>query len=459
MNLFSLALFISAGIAGAVAYMAYRRREVQGGVWLLGLMTSATWWSALYGIEMLQPDLAWHKFWSSLVFLAIAFSPLFWLYFAIDYTSKGFFKQFSWLQQGLFIFPIFTSLMVLTNPWHGWMWTKAEMALIGQQMVQIVHPNWYFWIHIAFSYLCLCIGIWLFARYAINMPDTYRAQSTSVLLALFTVILGNGLTVFNLLPFPGLDITPFTFTIAGMFLAWGLLRQGLLEVAHLTAETMLNALGDAVLATDAGGRALYANPAFHRLAGLQTGEVYNQPVTGLLPGWPEEIFVLSRGVVTEETHFSLPNGQALHLEIQHSPIFEAETLRGQIYTFHVLPEPVEAPLAAAAALPSRRNLPISLLFNAADGKILDLNTEFTYLSGYTREESLGKSALQLGLWDAETRANLLRVLYEKSSLSDYTLYIRRKDGSSAAWQVSITVTSLSGETYHLWQARPLLNGQ
>lgn len=456
MNFFSLSLFLSAAIAGFVAYLAYRRREMPGAREMMWIMAALTWWSFSYGVENLQADFDWHLFWAYASYLGIAFVPYFWFLFSVRYTQIDLPAPVQKLLPWLLIFPIITIFVTWTNFLHGWMWSHIEIISLYGLNLQLVEHGPYFWIHAIAAYGFILAGTVVFIRYALNAPDAYRAQTASVLMAVLFLLGSNGLYIFKLLPFPGLDITPFTFTLAGLFLAWGLLRQGLLEAAPITAETILASLGDALLVTDSQNLALYANPAFRALAGLQENEVYNQPTTSILPDWPD-IFIPSRGVITEALQFTL-SGKIFNLEVQRSPILENQTLRGQIYTFRPLEERPAAPLAAAA-LPSRRNLPISLLLSAADGKILDLNSEFTYHTGYTREESLGKTALQLGLLDAETRASLLRVLYEKPNISDYTLYVHRKDGGSAAWQVSINVSALSGESFHLWQARPLLGSQ
>lgn len=61
--------------------------------------------------------------------------------------------------------------------------------------------------------------------------------------------------------------------------------------------------------------------------------------------------------------------------------------------------------------------------------ILDVNNAFEVLTGYTREEAVGKSGDALRLWnDPAARANYVSKVLEDACVVDYEFVMRRKDG-------------------------------
>ncbi len=73
-----------------------------------------------------------------------------------------------------------------------------------------------------------------------------------------------------------------------------------------------------------------------------------------------------------------------------------------------------------------------------DGRFCDVNEAFTILTGYGREELIGRTTLELGLWaDPTERAIVLRELQERGSLHNREGSIRTKSGEIRSLMVSV----------------------
>ncbi|HEY2523506.1 MAG TPA: PAS domain S-box protein, partial [Candidatus Binataceae bacterium] len=89
-----------------------------------------------------------------------------------------------------------------------------------------------------------------------------------------------------------------------------------------------------------------------------------------------------------------------------------------------------------------------------DGQYLDVNQAFSDVTGYTREEALGRGPMELGLWhDAEQLDRLLRLLKTEGRLRNLECTFRRKDGSLVDHLVSASLIRLDGETCIVWATR------
>ncbi len=455
-NLFSLALFFSSAISAWVALVSYQRRTAQGATALMGIMAALSWWSLAYGVENLGATSAWHLFWADVGYLGVTTVPLLWLLFSLKYTNyqPPLVAKISPL---LWLSPLMTIIMVWTNPWHHLMWSTIRLQPLYGLTVQSVEHGPYFWIHAVLAYGFILAGTLVFTRHALRAPDAYRGQATTMLLAVLFLLSSNGLYIFGMLPLKGLDITPFAFTITGLILAWGLFKQNLLNLMPIVTETILNNMGDGLLAVEANNRIIYANQSFENLAGLTLGSSNGHFVQEILPTWPN-IFQPYLHKTTSEIKVSV-GGRTLSLEIQISPIFQANEARGCIYVFRNITERENAEARLdrqTVANQASRDVPIYLLINAADGKIMDVNPAFIFHSGYSREETLGRTLLQMNLWSPEARTSITHILRENNSLEDYTLYLNTKNATPTAWKLSIAKIRVDAKDFLVWCARPFI---
>lgn len=82
----------------------------------------------------------------------------------------------------------------------------------------------------------------------------------------------------------------------------------------------------------------------------------------------------------------------------------------------------------------------------ADGRLMDVNDAFLSGSGYSREELIGRTALQIGLWyDPDDRTRLLDLLHEHGSARDFEATARTKSGELRQVLLSAEIVRLGGE--------------
>ena len=80
-----------------------------------------------------------------------------------------------------------------------------------------------------------------------------------------------------------------------------------------------------------------------------------------------------------------------------------------------------------------------------DGPYLDVNDGFTRLTGYTREEVLGKTALELNLWtEPARRAQVLSQIDERTEVRDVEFTFQTKSGQLRTGQLSGSLLELDG---------------
>ncbi|QIL80249.1 EAL domain-containing protein [Diaphorobacter sp. HDW4A] len=91
-------------------------------------------------------------------------------------------------------------------------------------------------------------------------------------------------------------------------------------------------------------------------------------------------------------------------------------------------------------------LPISLAFvRRDDGRVVDVNPAWERSSGYTREMSLGHTLVDLGIYTAQTRENMLREARKTGELIGYENELRSFDGKTHTVLQSMSSIDVGGQ--------------
>ena len=88
--------------------------------------------------------------------------------------------------------------------------------------------------------------------------------------------------------------------------------------------------------------------------------------------------------------------------------------------------------------------PMSIV--TSDGRFLEVNESFLSITGYTRDEMIGNTTLDIDLWMDDTeRTASLDILNKQGFIHDYEANFRSKSGVSLVWLVSAQAIELNGD--------------
>ncbi len=93
-----------------------------------------------------------------------------------------------------------------------------------------------------------------------------------------------------------------------------------------------------------------------------------------------------------------------------------------------------------------RTSPESIAITSLGGMIIDVNDGFTKLSGYSKEEAIGKTVFDLKLWlNKEDRAYFIKELEEKGHIENFESKFLTKNKKVATGLVSANIVKIGGE--------------
>ncbi len=454
LNPYSILSIISTITAFTVAAIAWKRRAVPGAISLALLLVAAGVWALAYAIELSVVSLQAQIFWSKVEYIGIINIPVLYLVFSLEYTRQERYlnKQSTLL---LWIIPVITLLLVWTNELHLLIWSGFQQVNFNNNLVFTVDHGTFFWIYAAYSYILLLIGAVILVQNAITAKGAHRNQAAVMVLGTAVTWIGNIVYLTGLSPIPEIDTSSLTLTISGLIFAWGLFRLGLLDLVPIAGEKVLESLDDGALVLDHNNRIVYMNKAFEYYTGVWAEEVIGKPAAEALSELPG-LYSVHANLDNLNTDIALDrgDGQKLFINLRIAPIQDAGKAVGRVFILHDITERKQAEQRLLPIEDARgsqvASIPVFMVLRMDDGKIVEVNRSFIIGMGFQREEVIGRTPLEIGMWTAEQRSALLRELREKGQLTEYPIQFGTRLNGRIPFFLSASTLHLKNDGFMMW---------
>ena len=219
-----------------------------------------------------------------------------------------------------------------------------------------------------------------------------------------------------------------------------------------------------IVETSLEGKYLDVNEEFCRMLGYEKEELLQRGIQDVTQEEDYQVDVKLHGQLVAgeipyyklEKRFERKDGQIIWAELTCSAIRDASG--DALYTIGIVLDITERHLAEDALRESERKF--SLIFDKlpfaatltrpADGLLLDVNETFEKTFGYSKQEAIGKTLLELGLNpDVETLERILAELQERHSVHGIELELSTKANGSRIFLTNMDLVQIHGETYIL----------
>ena len=357
-----------------LAVYGWRHRSAQGGLPFVVCMILSAELMLATALVMASPTREAAIIWGNIRFIALAFLSVAWLLLVFEYTG-----QRAWLSPRrialLMIIPLVTQVMVWTDAFTGQWGVYYSYERVGPFWMSFMAktaPGSWFWVHTAYSYLLLLVGMILIVRMAVRSPRLYRSQALAMVVGMLAPAIATLLITFRM--FTGWTGIPpaIGLTISGLAFAWAIFRYRLFDLVPIAREKLIDGMDDGMLVLDDQQRVVDLNPAMARLLDIPTGRAIGSAAMDMLGSWPELVWRFSQGNVAigeverqqakESRHYDLnvlaladrkgrPAGQLLVLHditarVRAERALQAEKAISEKLLLNILPEPIARRLKA-----------------------------------------------------------------------------------------------------------------
>jgi PAS domain S-box-containing protein len=285
-------------------------------------------------LELISPNLSTKIFWDKFQWFAELTSVVALPVFAVQYAEHTVQNPRRLFTLSLLV-PAMFALAVVTDSLHHLLYPNPQLSTSLPFPELTYDFTWVVYAFALYGYAIIFWGAGLLLRRFFRLQNLPRAQIVIIIFGFLIPIIG---TVFSLLGIriaPQRDATPFTTTVANLFIAWGLFRLRLFDIVPIAREQVLENMADQVIVLDSQDRIIDINQAALRILGKKNSEVIGKSSSMVFSQWadPVERF---RGVLEMTTEVkAILREQPVYYELRISPIYDQrEQVAGRVIVAH-----------------------------------------------------------------------------------------------------------------------------
>jgi len=220
---------------------------------------------------------------------------------------------------------------------------------------------------------------------------------------------------------------------------------------------LVTGMGEGVIVVDTEETFIFANPAAERIFGVEPGALAGHSLSEFLEDEMQQFVYeqTSRRNLGKSSVYEViiirPDGEKRHLRVNATPNFDES---GKfISSTGIIQDITEQKRTEAALRESEekfasafRSAPLyTIISTVEDGTFIEVNEKFSEVTGYSREEVIGKTSVDLGLFSQETRDAMKQEFLDKGCLRALEITIRTKTGSLIRASLNGEVITIAGK--------------
>ena len=496
----TILLILVVAVLSIAAFYVWRRHTLSAKIGTLLLLAAAVWMLG-YGLELASVELTTKIFWNKIQYLGIAPIPGLWLIFTLQYSGRE-----KWLRRRtvslLAIATVIVVLTVFTNEFHGLIWKSVRLNTEDSPSTLVRAFGTGFWFFLTYAYILFLLGIFILIKMLIRSRRLYRWQAVLLIFSALVPLGGSVVEVVGLELFLPFRPVPFALIPTSLMAAWIFYRSRVENIMSASRKVVIEGMGDSVIVLDGENRVLDMNPAAQQLSDLAASKAIGQPVEELWPNWfdqiehPDDGLGINREVVVNK------DGKNYIYNVSISSLGErGGQFTNRVIVFHDITERklaeealrqahdkldlrvqertvdlVKANEALQSEIAKRERVdeelksseekfralfewaPDAFYLNDMRGVFVDGNRAAEKMSGYKKDELIGKSFLKLNLLPLNQIPKAVKLL-AKNALGQPTgpdeLTLNRKDGTRITMEIRTFPVKIMGQNLVLGIARDI----
>ncbi len=313
--------FLSFSLSVGVALYTYRYRRSRAAEVYTAVALGQAFTTFAFIVEIVTPTLPEKQFWDNLQWVSFAFVPVLILFFGLMHIGTRF-KHPLLVLLVLCIVPTVFSGFVFTNDFHELVGTNYRVVE-GEPFSTLLYDfGPVAFISMLYSYAIMFTWTAIMVQFALRQRGIYRAQALTIVIGWLVPVIASFLPIQI---FGQRDISPFTFGIGNVVVAFALFRFRLFDAVPVARDYVIENMPDPVIVLDVEDRVVDLNPAAAEVAETNRAEAIGKPVDQVFHAWPE-LAKQYRNVLTAQAQLKIQyRGAETYIQVNISPIYRSAT--------------------------------------------------------------------------------------------------------------------------------------
>lgn len=418
---YSLLLILSSLISIFLSWSAWKRRKVNGALYLCLLFIFVTEWSLTSALEISSTDIMMKIIYAKLSYIGMLLIPPLWFLFTLDYTqNQEVIKRPRVII--LFLIPLFIIYLAMTNELHGLIWPTITPLYTTQGLFLIYQHGPAAIFSTIYSFILILAGLVMVGQNLFKTSHLYQKQAMLIFLAALIPLLSNSLYAADLYPFY-FDPTPLAITISGILIVWSIFWYKLLDIMPPAYKGLFESMKNGVVVLDTYERIMDLNPSAEKLLDLDKYCI-GQQAKNKIEMWDK---IAPNGRNDGSTDLKLNNSKNMWIEVQFTPVYSSGLFSGWIYIFEDITKRKNVENRIAKSEKKYRELadllPQTVFETDVNAKLTFMNVYGYEMFGYSHKHvSEGLNILELIIEEERSisKEKITEVLKGNGSGDEYT---------------------------------------
>ena len=264
----------------------FLHRQKTGAWYSLGILCLVLLWSAAQGLEFSVQDIGHKLIFANIQYFPITIIPVLYFYLALSFSRKEHYLKKKYLPYLLLIMPVVLNVLIWTDSCHNlirkeiYLCIEGIVPTIGKQFGTLMLP------FAVYNFSLTVITLFILEKAWRDKHFPYREQAKYLFIGLLIPACTN-LLHFLGLDFYNIDMTPFSFTITGILLTYGIFRHGLFNLVPIALSRIINEMKPGLIVYDNSLRLIDINPSAICILCAGGQRIIGQPVTSVFAHVPE----------------------------------------------------------------------------------------------------------------------------------------------------------------------------
>jgi diguanylate cyclase (GGDEF)-like protein/PAS domain S-box-containing protein len=396
-------------------------------------------------------------------FVSIVFASPLYLLTVSEYANKN--QKSLYYTLLIFIVPILSLLSLISSSIPYKFMSNVNISYVKDIPVFSFLPNIGFYIHTIYSYCSILVGCYILMIRAIKSPKLYRRQSTFIFVGTIISIAMNFLFISPKFESIFIDATSICVLSTLIILYLGIFHMPKSVIVPIARELLVENIKDFIVVVDSYNKIIDINPSaieFILYLGRKNKKINIEremnfigiKISEILEFIPDVRHVDTISATNNESTLTFNfNNKTFYFRMYKSPIFDTDKSQiGRLFMFHDvtniqdytnnLKQLNEELLISDRIINTTME---GILITDASGNIIKLNNSFERISGYRKDDLMGKNPriLKSGRHNKSFYLNMWNDLIT-NGYWEGEIWNKRKNGEMYPKWMSITSLKQSG---------------